>query len=55
MIVNLDNGMRFIANFRYNVKESVTKNPLQPSKKELLTFTKDLDINGPKNFNTDCS
>ena len=45
MIVNLDNGMRFIANFRYNVKENVTMDPLHPTTEELETFTPDLDIN----------
>ena len=28
MVVELDNGMRFIANFRYNIKPEVSKDPL---------------------------
>lgn len=28
LLVELDNGKRFISNFRYNIKESMMKNPL---------------------------
>jgi len=27
--IELDNGMRFIANFRYNIKPDVTKDPFK--------------------------
>lgn len=28
LLVELENGMRFISNFRYNVKESLSQDPL---------------------------
>ena len=29
LLVELDNGVRFVSNFRYNVKKNVTPNPLK--------------------------
>lgn len=56
MIVSLDNGMRFIANFRYNVKEIVTRDPLKPTSNEIENrFNNELDINGNTNFDADCT
>ena len=33
--VDLDNGMRFITNFRYSVKEFVASNPIETGEKGL--------------------
>jgi hypothetical protein len=33
MLVELSNGMRFITNFRYNLKDNISKDPLQEKDK----------------------
>jgi len=54
MIVTLENGIKFIANFRYNVKYNVTRDPLHPSTKEVnLLFRDEMDKDNT-NFDTDC-
>ncbi len=37
MLVELYNGMRFITNFSYNIKEKITKDPLK--EKDLSVFS----------------
>jgi hypothetical protein len=36
MLVELSNGMRFITNFRYNLKDKISKNPLLEKDKSVF-------------------
>ena len=55
MIVSLENGLKFIANFRYNIKPEVTKDPMRPTLKEIESrFNEDMDKDNTS-FNTDCT
>ena len=48
--LELDNGLRFVTNFRYNAKPTLTKDPLND---ELLGYTK-LGTGDYGSFNSDC-
>jgi len=51
MRVELDNGMRFITNFRYNVKPSISTDPAKDGE---TAFT-DLKTGDYESFDSDCS
>jgi len=50
LLVELDNGKRFITNFRYNIKESTMKNPLAGD----LTKLADLSTGSEEAFDSVC-
>lgn len=51
LLVELDNGKRFISNFRYNLKDSVVKNPLEDD----ITKLGELSTGSEEAFDSDCS
>lgn len=55
MIVSLENGLKFIANFRYNVKQSITKDPMNPTEEETKEFNRDFEATKTENYVTDCT
>jgi hypothetical protein len=50
--VELNNGLRFITNYRYSVKEYVSSDPLQDAEK--LSKNKDLDTDDYDKFYSEC-
>lgn len=50
LLVELDNGKRFITNFRYNLKESVLANPLSGDTSKLG----ELSTGSEEAFDSDC-
>lgn len=50
LLVELDNGKRFISNFRYNLKESTLKNPLTGD----ITKLSDLSTGSEEAFDSAC-
>lgn len=52
MVVELDNGQRFIANFRYNLKKSVSEDPLFDNKHRNLQKISTTNFDS---FNSICS
>lgn len=48
--VELDNGMRFITNYRYSLKDYITKDPLESGTK----LIQDLQTDDYNKFNSEC-
>jgi len=46
-MVELSNNLRFIANFRYEIKKNVTANPMKTDFKKLLKLIQD-DVEASK-------
>lgn len=36
-VIELENGIRFISNFRYNMKETISKDPFEEAKQNGIT------------------
>jgi len=51
LLVELDNGKRFLSNFRYNIKDSYLANPLGGD----ITKLSDLSTGSEEAFDSDCS
>ena len=51
LLVELDNGKRFITNFRYNLKESVLKDPLSGD----ISKLNELSTGSEEAFDSDCT
>jgi hypothetical protein len=51
MRIELDNGMRFVTNFRYNVKDSISTNPPADGESAFVG----LKAGDYDSFDTDCS
>ena len=49
MVVELENGLRFIANYRYNIKSEYTADPLVDNSKLSL-----LDTSSESSFDSQC-
>ena len=55
LLVELSNNLRFIANFRYDIKKNVTADPLKANFKKLLKLIQD-DVEASKvQFNSVCN
>ena len=50
MMVELDNGLRFVTNFRYNLKDEISKNPL----KENVSSFSEISTGSEDDFNSQC-
>ena len=48
--IELENGLRFLANFKYTVKPNITANPLTSS----FTMMADLKTGDYNKFNSEC-
>ena len=53
MMVHLDNGLRFVANFKYEVKTNITKDPRHDFK-HLSNVVKDTEDQAKFNFDSLC-
>jgi len=52
LMVELENGVRFLTNFRYNVKKQLTPNPLNEN--DLAKFDK-ISTSSEEAFNSQCN
>jgi hypothetical protein len=52
-MVHLDNGLRFLANFKYQIKTNITKDPLHDFK-HLTEVVKDTEDQAKFNFDSIC-
>jgi hypothetical protein len=55
MMVELDNGLRFVANFRYNLKSSVSKDPYEEKDVTALSEISKLTSDSLDKFDSVCS
>lgn len=55
MMVELDNGLRFVANFRYNLKDSVSKDPANEKDVSALAAIASLKSDSTSSFDSKCS
>mmetsp|Transcript_33023 Transcript_33023/g.50598 ORF Transcript_33023/g.50598 Transcript_33023/m.50598 type:complete len:171 (-) Transcript_33023:1257-1769(-) len=53
--IELDNGMRFIVNFRYNLKPSVSKDPFVDASQQGVAGFGQIESGDYDKFNSDCS
>jgi hypothetical protein len=53
--IELDNGMRFLANFRYNSKPTVTKDPLKEPNSNGITKFNEIETGDYDKFDSECS
>jgi len=51
MVVELDNGLRFVSNFRYNIKKDVCTDPVNNFTEKLAT----LDTSSEDSFDSQCN
>ena len=54
MVVELDNGMRFVTNYRYNLKPELSKSPSHSDNPDLKEFIQSLDNGQVDNFVSEC-
>jgi hypothetical protein len=52
--INLENGMRFVANFKYSIKPNITKAPLSLVQTEQASELWDLKTSDYFKFNSEC-
>ena len=50
LLVELDNGMRFLANFRYDVKQTIKANPLDGN----ISSLSSLSTGSEESFDSSC-
>lgn len=55
MMVELDNGLRFVANFRYNLKDSISKDPTTEKDVSALAAIAGLTSDSLTSFDSKCS
>ena len=55
MMVELDNGLRFVTNFRYNLKDSISKDPATEKDVTALATIKSLKSDSVSSFDSKCS
>jgi hypothetical protein len=55
MMVELDNGLRFVTNFRYNLKDSISKDPTSETDVTALAAIKNLKSDSVSSFDSKCS
>jgi len=54
-IVELDNGTRFLSNFRYNIKDTITKDPLSEAGSNGITKFATIESGDQDKFDSQCN
>jgi hypothetical protein len=55
MNIELDNGMRFIANFRYNLKPELSKDPFKTAGEKGIGRFSQIQSGDYDKFNSECN
>ena len=55
MNIELENGMRFVANYRYDVKPEISQNPIKEAAQEGMDKFKSIKSADYKKFHSRCS
>ena len=53
-MVELDNGMRFITNFRYNIKPEISKDPAHEERLDKIEYIQSLATDRVEDFESKC-
>ena len=53
--VELDNGLRFLANFKYEIKRNVTRDPLKADFKKMARLVQEVDDQAKAQFDSICN
>lgn len=53
--IELDNGMRFIANLRYNIKNSITEDPYKEAKEKGVDQWSQIETGDYDKFDSECT
>lgn len=54
MMVELENGMRFVTNFRYNLKPAISPDPLAEKRQDKLDFIQAIGPDDAQHFQSQC-
>ena len=55
LLVELDNGLRFFANFKYQLKPNVTSDPTKTDVKKMAKLVQEVDDAAKAQFNSVCN
>jgi hypothetical protein len=55
MNVELENGQRFISNFKYTLKDDVSKDPFQEAKKNGISMFELIETSDYDKFKSECN